>query len=398
MSHFSGNWGGARDWLLKRGIDIRLSDANEFWADPVGGAQASNNYVGSTAVEMLADLHTLTGLPLGTFDISAMEIRGRPFSNDPLYVFNQTSNIEADDNTRLYELWYSQKFAHGHFAFKIGKLDLGHDFMISDVALSFLNASFSWPMMPDNDLYDQGPVSPVATPAVRLRYTLSQCWNFLFAVGDDNPIGAPFINTQDPWSQNSDPSGTRFNFSTGALFFAESQYRRRIAGKEGIYKIGGYFDTGRFPDQVDSSHLHKTNWSVYAIADQTLQKFRNSSELDAFIRGNWTADTDRNQIVYAVDGGIALKNPLNRDGDTVGLGAGVGAASHSLARADRLDGLPGQKREYHLELTYQAQVNPWLMLQPDIQGILSPSGGVLDNAGRRVRNEAIFGIHGEITF
>ncbi|MDT8873263.1 carbohydrate porin [Komagataeibacter rhaeticus] len=165
-----------------------------------------------------------------------------------------------------------------------------------------------------------------------------------------------------------------------------------------MYKIGGYFDTGRFPDQIDSSRLHKTNWSVYAIADQTLQKFRNSSELDAFIRGNWTADTDRNQIVHAVDGGIALKNPLNRDGDIVGLGAGVGAASHSLARADRVDGLPGQKREYHLELTYQAQVNPWLMLQPDIQGILSPSGGVLDNAGRRVRNEAIFGIHGEITF
>ena len=397
-SHFSGNWGGTRDWLIKRGIDIRLSDANEFWADPVGGARPSNNYVGSTAIEMLADFRTLTGLPLGTFDVSAMEIRGRPFSNVPLYVFNQTSNIEADDNARLYELWYSQKFAHGRFAFKIGKLDLGHDFMISDVALTFLNASFSWPMMPDNNLYDQGPVSPVATPAVRLRYTLSRCWNFLFAVGDDNPIGRPFINAQDPWSQNSDPSGTRFNFSTGALFFAEAQYHRMIAGREGTYKIGSYFDTGRFPDQFDSRRLHKTNWSVYAVADQTLLTLQGSGELDGFLRGNWTANSDRNQIVYAVDGGIILKSPFQREGDIVGLGAGIGAASHLLAKADRAAHLPEQKQEYHLELTYQAQVNPWLMLQPDIQGVVSPSGGVLDNAGRRVRNEAIFGLHSEITF
>lgn len=86
--HLSGDWGGLRNWLLKQGVDIRISDANELWSDPVGGAQASNNYIGSTTIEMVTDLHLLTGLPLGTFDISAMEIRGRPFSNVPLYVFN----------------------------------------------------------------------------------------------------------------------------------------------------------------------------------------------------------------------------------------------------------------------------------------------------------------------
>lgn len=35
--HLSGNWGGVRDWLLAQGIDIRISDTNELWSDPVGG-------------------------------------------------------------------------------------------------------------------------------------------------------------------------------------------------------------------------------------------------------------------------------------------------------------------------------------------------------------------------
>ncbi|CAM2961076.1 carbohydrate porin [Komagataeibacter xylinus] len=397
-THLSGNWGGIRNWLLAQGIDIRISDTNEFWSNPVGGAQASSNYIGSAAVEMVTDLHTLTGLPLGTFDISAMEIRGRPFSNTPLYVFNQTSNIEADDNGRLYELWYSQKFMGERLAFRIGKLDLGHDFMVSSVGLNFLNASFSWPIMPDNDLYDQGPVSPVATPAIRLRYTLSPHWNFLFAAADDNPVGGPFINAKDLWNQNRDPGGTRFSFRTGALFFGEVQYRRTLYGRQGTYKLGGYFDTGRFPDQSDLRKNHKTNWAVYAIADQTLQHFGRITELDAFIRGNWTADTDRNQIVYAADAGLSLKGPFGRAGDMAGFGAGLGAASPYLAQADRRSGLPMQGTEYHLELTYQIPITPWFMLQPDIQGIISPSGGVLDNKGQHVHDEAIFGLHSSVTF
>ncbi|WP_082794685.1 carbohydrate porin, partial [Acetobacter malorum] len=41
---------------------------------------------------------------------------------------------------------------------------------------------------------------------------------------------------------------------------------------------------------------------------------------------------------------------------------------------------------------------PWLLIQPDLQGMLSPSGGVLDTAGRRVKDEAIFGLHSSMSF
>ncbi|NHN84531.1 carbohydrate porin [Acetobacter musti] len=397
-SRLTGNWYGLRDRLLRYGVDVRISDTNELWSVPVGGERASNNYIGSTTVEMETDLRALTGLKLGHFDVSAIEIRGRPFSNVPLYVFNQTSNIEADDNTRLYEMWYDQSFLSGTLSVRVGKIDLGRFFMLSDVALNFLNASFAWPILPDNDLYDQGPVSPVTTPAICLRYTLSPAWNFLLAAGDDNPIGRPFVNVRDPWNQNSDPGGTRFSFSSGALIFGEVQYRRHSASWDGTYKIGGYFDTGRFPDQSDMRRMHRTNWSVYAVADQTFTRLNGGSEIAGFVRGNWTGDSDRNQIVYAFDAGLVLKAPWRRRDDVLGLGAGLGAASPFLARADRRAGLPRQGTEYHLELTYRYQCTAWLALQPDIQGVLSPSGGTVSSQGRHISDEAIFGLHSNVTF
>ncbi|WP_148089358.1 carbohydrate porin, partial [Acetobacter pasteurianus] len=102
----------------------------------------------------------------------------------------------------------------------------------------------------------------------------------------------------------------------------------------------------------------------------------------------------------AIDAGINLKAPFKgRDNDTVGLGWGIGRASSGQRRYDRNSGAPVQGNENHLELTYQAQVMPWWVMQPDFQYVWHPSGGVTDWTGNRlVGNEAIFGLHSNITF
>jgi len=394
----TGQWGGIRTTLKAHGVDFQVNDQNEFWGVPVGGSQPSNNYVGMTTATLSLDLRRMTGLKLGTFSISGVDIRGRPFSNQPLYVFNQVSGIEADDNLRLYELAYDQTFDHDRVDVRIGKLDLSRDFMGSDTAQTFLNASFSWPMVPDNNLYDQGPSSPLATPAVRVKYHPDDHWTVLASVADDNPIGAGFINENDPWNQNQDPGGTRFHFGTGALMFLEAQYRTQAPVYAGTFKLGGYGDTGRFPDQATLEMRHKGNWALYAVADQVIAKLSGRESLSAFARGTGTAEADRNQIVYSVDAGLVLNAPFQRADDSLGLGFGVGAPSKILARSERRSHEIVQGNEYHLELTYQWQACPWLLVQPDIQGILSPSGGVVGDNGRRVKDEAIFGLHSSVDF
>ncbi|EFG83254.1 porin B carbohydrate-selective OprB [Novacetimonas hansenii ATCC 23769] len=62
--------------------------------------------------------------------------------------------------------------------------------------------------------------------------------------------------------------------------------------------------------------------------------------------------------------------------------------------------MPGN--ENHLEVTYQAQVTPWLVLQPDFQYVWHPQGGTSDpryaSGLKRVGNETIFGIHTNVNF
>lgn len=392
------DWGGVRRVLAEHGVEMQLTDQNEFWAVPVGGSKPSNTYIAMTTAQLSLNLEHLVHLPLGTLGISGVDIRGHPFSNQRLYVFNQVSGIEADVNLRLYEVWYGQTFLHKRLDMRIGRLDFSHDFMQSDTSQSFLNASFTWPMVPDNNLYDQGPVSPLGTPAVRVKYRLSDNWTVLAAVGDDNPIGASFLNEADPWNQNQDPGGLRFHFGTGALMFLEAQYHTNLLGESGTYKIGGYGDTGRFPDQADPTVRHRGNWTFYVVADQILARLSGARTVAGFVRVTWAPPTDRNQIANAADTGIVLNAPFQRAADALGLGFGYGEASPVLRRARRQAGQPAPHAESHLELTYLVQATPWLQIQPDIQGMLSPSGGVLSISGRKVRDEAVFGLHSNVAF
>ena len=105
-------------------------------------------------------------------------------------------------------------------------------------------------------------------------------------------------------------------------------------------------------------------------------------------------------ISFAVDAGVNLKAPFKgRDNDTVGVGWGLGRATYGLRNYDRTGGSHPQGTENHLEVTYQAQVMPWWVMQPDFQYIWNPSGGIADWGGyKRIGNEAIFGLHSSITF
>lgn len=53
-----------------------------------------------------------------------------------------------------------------------------------------------------------------------------------------------------------------------------------------------------------------------------------------------------------------------------------------------------------MEVTYQAEVKPWFVIQPDFQYIFNPSGGVENSAwqGHKVADELIFGLHSRVSF
>jgi porin len=59
---------------------------------------------------------------------------------------------------------------------------------------------------------------------------------------------------------------------------------------------------------------------------------------------------------------------------------------------------PTRSSETVIELMYQAQLTPWWMLQPDLQYIFNPGGGVLNPDGTLRRNALVIGVRSSLNF
>jgi porin len=62
--------------------------------------------------------------------------------------------------------------------------------------------------------------------------------------------------------------------------------------------------------------------------------------------------------------------------------------------------VPVRGGETYLEVSYQYQATPWWQLQPDIQYVFNPGGGVANpnDPATRVGNELVLGIRTNILF
>lgn len=118
------------------------------------------------------------------------------------------------------------------------------------------------------------------------------------------------------------------------------------------------------------------------------------------------APGDRNQVSVFVDGGVSYKGALGRNNDTIALGVGWARIGERARQGDAAVAAasgafyPIRGSETVLELTYQAQVAPWWVVQPDFQYVFNPGGGILDpnRPGRRIDDAAILGLRAAVTF
>jgi porin len=269
-----------------------------------------------------------------------------------------------------------------------------------------------WPMIPSVDLYGGAPAYPLSSLGARLQVKPTDNQTILAGVFDDNPGGGAFSDD----AQMLDNHGTNFNLNTGALWIAEYQYSLPGNFLPGTYKLGGWYDSGHYPDQRygtdglslanpasnGNAIMHRGNYGIYIVADQTVWKSSTNSArtLNLFGRVMGAPDT-QNEIDFSFNGGVTMTAPLpGRDNDQAGIDFGLARVSSRAAALDRDSGLPARGTEELLEFTYDAQVTPWLMVQPDIQYIVSPGGGILDpnNPTHKLDNELVIGLREVTTF
>ena len=381
----TGDWGGARSRLEDRGIQLGGDEILEILDNPDFGKKRGAVVEGRFELFANVDLDKALGWQGAIFHVNAYQIHGEGLSSHELNNLLTVSNIEARPATRLFALWVQQSLFNDTLSLRVGQIAADDEFFVSQYAPLFVNSTFGWPAIMGINLPSGGPAYPAARLGARARLALSSQLVLSAAVFS----GDPAVND----------SGFDLHVDGDVLAISELAYSMTVFGMPGTMKLGSWVHDGHFADQrFDTAHIsiadpasggmaaqHRGDYGGYFILDQLLWRGSGESGLGGFFRvgGN---PSDRNLIELHMDGGLTYAAPFGRDGDTFGIGLSyeqVSATQRDLTldyrrRTGAMPPLPDF--ESALEISYQAQLASWWILQPDLQWILHPGGRVLNPA------------------
>jgi porin len=423
-----GDMGGLRPALAKYGVQLTILENVETFGNLSGGVKQGFETDGLTTVTLQMDTEKAFGLKGGTLNVSGLQYWGGNLSADNLLVLQTLTDIEAPVSVRLWELWYQQKFGD-KFDIKVGEQSLDEEFTIAPTANSFfLSAMSGWPGVPTIDLPGGGPAYPLAGLGVRGRVQVTDSVTVLTGVFNGSPIPR-----NSPNAPESNPNGVSFPLDTGTLAIAELQYAygSSASGKPssdgplpGVYKIGAWYDSYKFNDQqTDTIGLplasplsngdpaeHHGDFSLYGVMDQMIWRSKDNTNrsLNVFFRPMFTPYQDRNLVSASINAGFALKAPLpTRDNDIFGVEMGTVWATSGASNFNRQMQFfqptvytPIRGSETFIEASYQFQVLPSWVIQPDLQYFINPGLGIAnpDEPTQRIKNELVVGLRTNVNF
>jgi porin len=389
----TGDWSGARKNLADAGLQFGGDEILDALANPIGGRKQGAAVEGRLEAFTNIDLGAAIGWHGALFHANAYLLHGNGLSYDDVGNLLTIGNIGATPGTRLFSAWLQQSFLDEALSIRIGQIAADDEFFVSQYASLFINSTFGWPSNLGINLPSGGPAYPLATPGVRLRYAINPAWTLSTGLfnGDPAPEGPG-----NP--QLRDAAGTSFRLNGGLFWISELAYSTSIPMHQddelpGTYKLGGWYHDGIFADQrfdtagrslADPASsglpaLHRGDFGGYVIADQLLWRTEGGSDrgLGVFFRAGGNP-ADRNLIAFHIDGGLSYAGLLpGRENDVLGIGMSyehVSVAQRHLAEDLRTFASVPHLPDFEsaLELSYQAQVAPWWVVQPDAQLILHP--------------------------
>jgi porin len=383
--------------LTNAGFNFPVSYTGEVLGNTRGGYRQGAIYDGLLEAGIQIDLSKLANWQGATFTADMYFPHGDSLTLRDVHDINVVSNIDAPHFPRLYELWLQQELFDGKFSIRVGQLPADTEFFVTAYGALFINSTFG--VLPTIALNMNAPIYPAATPGVRLRLKPDDNWTFLAGVfnGTTGDLG------------HVDRNGTNFNFdkSNGVLCIVETDYTlnpppppptdNKTAAPtsrplSGTYKLGGYLNTGDFSDVRTGGTLHD-DYGAYVIVDQELWHLPGAP--DEGLRGFWRigfAPGDRNHLSLDMETGLNYAGLLpHREKDLAGLAFAYTKVSDGVP--DDAGTAPARHYESIIELTYQAVVNNYLNVQPDLQYVFNPSGGA-----EPLKNALVLGLRFNLTF
>lgn len=399
----TGYWDGFRTGLEDRGLTFYGGYTVEVWGNTTGGLKTGAVYTGLLDFGLELDLERLVGWQGGRVNTSWLWLSGRDASEDLVGNFLTISNIAGFNTLRMFELWFSQTLWEERIEVQVGQLAADSTFVISDYAGLFLNGTFGWPAFMYMNLPEGGPGYPMGTLGARLEVNPVSWMSFQTAVFQGNVFAQDVNRHGFRW---------RLDARDGYTFLSEAgiqwNQREEEAGLPGRLKNGIWFQTGEYADVLADSTA-SGNFGLYWVFDQMLFRetvaeeplppgkdfqsprptgqagskktfkepvlhLKSDEGLGWFTRLSF-AKSDRNFLNFYVDAGINYKGLIpGRSEDSLGIAFAYAQLSNGARWSLAGEGISPVGAEMVLEATYQAQITPWMILQPDIQYVINPGG------------------------
>lgn len=406
----------------KQGVKFAVTYIGEVLGNPSGGLKRGTAYEDRINFAADADLEKLLGLRQLTFHANVFQIDAGGLSRGALLNFLVVSGIEALPTTRLYEIWFEQKFGT-KLALRAGQLAADTEFMTAKYSDVFTNASLGWPAILSLNLPSGGPSPPLAALGTRLRADLSDNFSLLGGVYDGDAAGP---GPDDPQLRNR--YGVNFRINDPPLVLGEAQFiwngKKGDPGLDGKFKVGGWRHFGTFTDErFGPTGLSLANpatggvpaslsgdYGLYSLFEQKIYRVGHDDDrgIGVFARVSYSP-SDRNLIDLYADAGIEWVGLSDqRSKDKFGIAAGYARVS---SRARALDGdfrqafgpaWPVRSFESLVMAVYQYEVRPGWTLQPNFQFITHPGGGATNplgpNPGKVLKDAAVFGLRTVLKF
>lgn len=407
--------------FTNKGVKFAVTYIGEGLGNPVGGLKRGAVYEDRFNFAVDADLEKLLGLKQLAFHANVFQIDGGGLSRGALYNFLVVSGIEALPTTRLYEIWFEQKWGT-KLALRAGQLAADTEFMTAKYTDVFTNASLGWPAGFSLNMPSGGPSPPLATMGTRLRADMSDNITLIGAVFDGNSAGP---GPDDPQLRNR--YGVNFRVNDPPLVLGEVQFlwngKKGDPGLDGKLKVGGWRHFGDFADLRFAANglsladpaasmpaMSNGDHGIYAVLEQKLYRVGNDDDRGVGVFGRVAySPPDRNLIDRYGDAGVEFIGlDDRRPKDKFGVAAAYAHVSGRAVALDRdfqsLNGSmwPLRSSETLLTTVYQYEVRPGVSLQPNYQFIHRPGGGATDplskTPGKPLKDASVFGLRTVVKF
>ena len=179
--------------------------------------------------------------------------------------------------------------------------------------------------------------------------------------------------TAAPGVDSTSNYGFGWSLDQGVSIAAEVATSRRPADLPGRYTLGIEGTTKQLSSFVSAGNV-RGSLAVYVLIDQALVVNDDGEpRVGAFLRVAYSPLLDRAILRVYGNAGFTVFEPIpGRDHDALSVGVSYINFGSDYLQSQRAAGQDVTSHESIVELTYQAAITGWLVVQPDLQFVLDP--------------------------